>query len=140
MSILALLLIMVMLGAGAMHVLWGFGVWWPIRDEVRLAKAVVGGQGITRMPAPFLAFGVAVLTALGALWTCFLVGWVNAPAWLTALGGWGMCAILLARGVATYLRRWLPWPVEPSFDHLDRTYFAPLILFLGLGTLALLLI
>lgn len=139
MSVLAGGMIAVLLGAGGMHALWGLGICWPIRDERRLAQAVVGGKGVTRMPPGWMAFGVTGLTVLGALWTCFLAGWIGAPIWLMRLGGWTMCAILLLRGTSTYLRGWLPWPVEPVFDHLDRVYFAPLILFLGLGTLALLL-
>lgn len=135
---LAVLMIAVFLGAGAIHAVWGLGLWWPIRDETRLARAVVGDKGIIKMPAPVLSFGVTAMTCLGALWVCFLMGWIQAPVWLTALGGWAISAVLLLRGAATYTRRWLPWDVEPMFDHLDRTYFAPLILFLGLGTLILL--
>ncbi|MGR3466460.1 MAG: hypothetical protein ACU0CI_01160, partial [Shimia sp.] len=36
----------------ALHALWALRIWWPIREEAALARAVVGTEGITRMPGP----------------------------------------------------------------------------------------
>ncbi len=135
MAFLAVLLSFVFALVGAVHVLWALRVWWPIRDEARLAQTVVGTPGITRMPASWLTMVVVGAVAVGMAWIAMLAGWVAAPVpvWLVTTGGAVMAAILLVRGTATYVAPLFGASAAPAFTRLDRRFYAPLILALGTG-------
>lgn len=138
-GLVAAAMITLFAATAAIHVLWGMRIWWPIADEAALARHVVGTKGITRMPPSPAAFAVVLLLALGGVWVAALAGWTPFPGpdWLLRLGGWAMALILLTRGLAS----WLPFPgvmAEPEFRRLNRRYYGPLIVALGLGTLVLL--
>ena len=111
----------------ALHLLWAVGFWFPIRDEARLARAVVGARGITQMPG-------AVPCAVVAMSLVFLISVIHWPevaarSWL--LGGAG-CVFLL-RGVASYLPFWRRLVPEHPFARLDQLFYGPLCLMLGVG-------
>lgn len=139
MQLIASLMIAILAATAAIHFLWGLGIWWPIRDEAALARHVVGTSGIRHMPPSSAAFAVVALLLLGIFWTAALAGWIGfpGPVRLLRLGGWGMAAILILRGLASYVPLGRAM-AEPEFRRLNRRYFGPLILGLGFGTLALL--
>jgi hypothetical protein len=122
-----------------LHLIWALRIWWPLRDERALARAVVGATGIDRMPGQGMTFGVAAVLGLGIVWTMALAGWIALPlpGWFLRLGGFSMAAILLVRGIVayTYIMRNLT-PEEP-FATLNQRYYSPLIIALGLGALLL---
>lgn len=126
----ALILSFVLLVIAALHVLWGIGYWFPIRDEAALVRAVVGAAGQSKMPGavPCAFVAVALLFALMCLW------WPPGQlrSWILAVIG----VVFGTRGGATYTALWRRWtPVEP-FARLDRTYYGPLCLLIGSGFLA----
>lgn len=135
---LALPVALVLIATALLHALWALRIWWPIPEEARLARSVVGTRGITHMPGMALTWAVAALMLLGGLWPLALAGILPLPlpGWLLRLGGWIMTAIFLLRGLAS----WGPWPAEPEFTRLNRRGFGPLILALGLAMLALMLL
>ena len=125
--ILALILSFVLLVIAALHLLWAIGYWLPIRDEARLARAVVGTRGSATMPGavPCALVVVALLFAVSCLW------WPPGTIRSLALGAMG--AVFLARGAVTYTTFWRRLtPVEP-FATLDKRYYGPLCLAIGLG-------
>lgn len=124
--------------AGALHVLWALRIWWPIADEAELARTVVGGPEMTRMPGRMITWVVSAVIFLGMLWIMLLAGWVqlDLPGWLVQLGGWTMSAILILRALYPYvLFRHLN--LNPRFRRLNLIYFSPIILYLGVGSLVL---
>lgn len=135
---IALSLIILFVITGILHALWAMGIWFPIKDEKQLARTVVGFKGVDRMPAPYMAWCVVALTALGVIWIAQLNGWITLPMpiWLERLGGWVMTLILLGRGCTTYAFD-KKWPQEEPFRWLNRRFYSPLILYLGVGTLLL---
>lgn len=139
MSVLSVALFLVFALVGAIHLLWALRIWWPISDEARLARTVVGKPGIRAMPASPVTFAVVAAVALGMVWIALLSGWATAPlpGWVVRGGGFVMAAILLLRGAGTYAAPVLGIRQEPEFTRLDRRWFSPLILALGTGVAVL---
>jgi len=134
---LALFIALVLIVTATLHALWALRIWWPIRDEARLARHVVGTIGITEMPAAGVTWVVAALILLGGLWPLMIAGLLPSPLLVPLLraGGWLMVVVFLVRGLAS----WSFWKTEPDFTRLNRRYFGPLILAIGLAMLALML-
>lgn len=125
--ILSLILSFILIVIAALHVLWGIGYWVPIRDEAALVRAVCGFPGAEKMPAavPCALVAVALLLAVMCLW------WPPGIWRTLAIGAIG--AVFLARGVAAFAPIWRRLtPVEP-FATLDRKFYGPLCLMLGVG-------
>jgi hypothetical protein len=92
-----------------------------------LARAVVGTAGVEKMPGavPCALVVVALLFAIMCLW------WP--PSLLRSLAVGAIGAVFLARGAVAYTAFWRRLtPTEP-FATLDRRYYGPLCLMLGLG-------
>jgi len=142
MSIFAGVIITILAVLSAMHVLWGLGIWWPVRDEARLARTVVGQAGDAGMPPGPACFAVASALGAAALLTGQIAGWHLLgflPGWVVTIGGWIVVAVFLFRGAITYTAPWHRLlPAEP-FRTFDRLAYAPLCLGLGGGVAALLL-
>jgi hypothetical protein len=135
------ILIFVVLGATAIiHIMWGFGMKWPARDDQGLSDMVVGTKGATFMPGLLLTLVVAGgIAAAGvfALWGGGVIA-LPLPTWMRTASLAVLAAIFLLRGIATYLPFGpLADTVEP-FRTLDMRYYAPIILVIGMGYLALL--
>ena len=127
---LLLILTFVLLVIAALHLLWAIGYWLPIADEAALARAVVGAKGVDKMPGavPCAMVVVALLFAMMCLW------WPPSALRSLALGAIG--AVFLARGVVAYTAFWRRLtPAEP-FATLDRRYYGPLCLVIGIGFMA----
>lgn len=130
-AVLSVALSGVLVVIAALHLLWALGFWWPIRDETELARAVVGGRGITHMPGALPCAIVAVALAFFASlpWTPLFPMQANLM-FLIAL-------VFLVRGAVTYLPAWRRLrPAEP-FARLDRRVYGPLCLAIGAGFLFL---
>ena len=136
---ISILIFVILTATAGIHVLWGVGSTWPLRDKQALVNAVVGAKGMTQMPAAWLTLMVAggvAAAAVIALWGAGVVG-LPLPAWVRPTSLAVLAAIFLLRGMVSYL----PFgpiadTVEP-FRSLDMRYYAPLILLIGGGYLAL---
>lgn len=117
------------------HAYWGQGGLWPEKDEFALARRVVGAPGIRTMPSTSACYTVAALLFVAGLWPLMMIGLLPAPlpVELTILGGYGLAAVFLARGVAAYLPAFRAYFPEEPFATLDRELYGPLCLFIGLG-------
>ncbi|EYD75447.1 hypothetical protein Rumeso_03017 [Rubellimicrobium mesophilum DSM 19309] len=117
--------------AAAVHLLWALGIWWPLREERALVRAVVGVAGAERMPGPIPCGLVAGACLLAA----------SLPWWP---GGGARQAVLLVGAGAFLLRGAMPWmrswrrvaPQEP-FARLDRAIYGPLCVAVAAGFLVL---
>ncbi|MCY1126061.1 DUF3995 domain-containing protein [Frigidibacter sp. RF13] len=131
MTILAYLLTAVLLTIACLHLMWAIGWWFPLGDERRLARAVVGARGIERMPGA-IACSLVVVALLGvasAIW------WPDTIVRTLAL--WVSGAVFLLRGVIAYIPAFRRFGPEEPFATLDKSYYAPLCLVLGVGIWAL---
>jgi hypothetical protein len=120
----------VLIAIAGVHILWGVGYWFPIRDEAALARAVVGTHGITRMPG-------AVPCALVAVALLFLASVLFWPTGGLRQGMlWAAAAVFGLRGAVAYAPFWRRIVPEQPFARLDRQFYAPLCLLIGIGLLA----
>lgn len=105
-----------------LHGYWGVGGIWPGRDRHDLASKVIGPG---ELPPPGACFGVAAVMG-GAAGTVLLAP-RSRPAWRGAVL---TAVVLLLRGLVGYvlLRR------GQEFDRLNRRFYSPLCLGLGLLT------
>lgn len=140
MAALAGVLATLLSAVAALHALWGMRIWWPLGDEQKLARAVVGARNIEKMPSRISCFLVALALAFIALVTLQL-GKVAAPIplpdWALALAGLCSAGVFIVRGVAGFLPFWARLAPEEPFRSYDRKYYAPLCLILGTGLLVL---
>ncbi len=127
------LLTCVLVLIGVIHALWGLEIWVPIRDEERLARAVVGAKDVTRMPGKIPCFLVVAgfCVMIAAVWTNHLI-----LSRIILLGG---CAIFLGRGVIAYTAFWRRMTPEQPFATYDQKYYAPLCLAIAAGIAIVLL-
>jgi hypothetical protein len=128
---IASLLFIPLLAVAFAHLLWGFGGKWPMQNREMLARTVIGFKGGTRMPPRLftLVFGlVAFAAGIVALS-------LSDPAvgLTTQIVGGLLAVVLLARGIAGYTPKWRAWRPEQPFSAMDRKYYSPLALYLGLG-------
>lgn len=67
MEILQTLIMIVLALVAVVHALWGIGYWFPIRDERKLVRTVVGAMDATRMPGAIpcamVAAGLIIVVA-----------------------------------------------------------------------------
>ncbi len=125
---------------GAIHAYWGFGGRWPAQDERSLARMVVGSKDIERMPGKAACLLVAAMLFGIALWPQFLIGALPElwPHWLTAVAGAVIALAFFGRGIISYIPALRFLGPEEPFATLDRRFYAPLCLLLGLLVLLLL--
>lgn len=141
MLIVTIALVVIFLAIAILHGMWGFQNWWPEQGEQKLARRVVGRQGIKRMPAPVqcfavtaVMFGAAILVLLlGGLWSLPIL-----PVWLTRWAGMALAAGLLLRGLVGFTGFWARLLPEEPFRTFDRRYYSPLCLLLAVGIAVLL--
>ncbi|MDW4549379.1 DUF3995 domain-containing protein [Defluviimonas sp. D31] len=127
MMLLVLTLTTILMLLAVLHIAWGIGFWFPLRDETALARAVIGTPGRREMPgAVACSLGAsALLGAASFLW------WAPGLPRDVALAATG--TILAGRGIAAWLPAWRRhFPDEP-FATLDRRLYGPLCLALGAG-------
>ena len=139
MTALALILSTVLLLITALHVYWGIGGIWPGRDPASCARAVVGFRGVDEMPSPAASLAMALCLLLATLWPPALAGVFATP---FPPGGLATVAVLfglifLVRGVLGFLPFWRRLTPEQPFARLDRSFYSPLCLLVGLAFLLL---
>ncbi|MEM7004405.1 MAG: DUF3995 domain-containing protein [Pseudomonadota bacterium] len=133
---IAICLLIIML----LHALWGFRVWWPIADELTLARTVVGAPGIKQMPSSAACFAVAFLLFLAVTLNLLLGGVVelqSLPKTLIAVGGLGASSVFILRGIIGYFPFWARLTPELPLRAYDQWAYSPLCILLGVGMLAL---
>ena len=136
MNALGLAMTAVLAAIAALHLAWAARIWWPIREEAALARAIAGFRGIDRMPGtlPSLAVAAAIFASLMLIadlsWAS---GLTHLPAWVV----WNASAIaglvFLGRGVIGFTPFWAKLTPEEPFRTLDRRYYSPLCILIGLG-------
>ncbi len=134
--VIAALVFVPLLTVSMAHLMWSFGLTWPIRDEKLLAQTVVGRQGIDRMPPRWASFGVFLLTLGAGILGLALADHTSGGWTLTALA-LPTAAIFIARGVLGYTAWWSQLTPEPNFRLSDRRIYSPLCLAIGAGFLVL---
>lgn len=133
------LLALVLLGIAGLHAAWALRATWPAAEETALARMVVGSPGIQRMPSAAACWVVVGALLIVALLMLAKGGWIADPApGLTSLLLAGSAAIFGIHGIASWIPAWRALCPEEPFATLDRRYYGPLCLALGLGQLAVL--
>ncbi|PYC48806.1 hypothetical protein DI396_01530 [Litorivita pollutaquae] len=128
-----------LVGIAALHGLWALRIWWPLRDETALARAVVGRAGIIKMPTPAACWAMVMVLLAAALWLQFPLDSGGLRGALVALGLAVMSALCFARGLGAYVPALRRSRSEEPFATFDRRYYAPLCLVLG-GSVGLVLL
>lgn len=135
MTALALFLSFVLLLITSLHVYWGIGGIWPGKDQASCARAVVGFRGVDEMPSAGASFAVAACLALATLWPLALEGVFASPFPREGLATTALLIglVFIGRGVAGFTPWWRRLAPEQPFARLDRLYYSPLCLLIGLG-------
>ncbi|MEP4052252.1 MAG: DUF3995 domain-containing protein [Litorimonas sp.] len=140
MTLLSQITAAILLLIALLHFLWGVNVTWPAKDEASLARAVVGAKGITQMPNFWACSFVTVALLIGTMIVLTLGGAVqmaSLPMWIFQILGAGFALVLLARGIVGFSPFWAGLTPEEPFRTLNRLYYSPLCLALGLSVVIL---
>ena len=139
MNLIAILLFVLLTIIALVHAYWAFGGRWPGRDEESLVKTVVGTKGLTSMPPFWLTMIVVPLIFAAGYFPLVWVGLV--PSLLPNILNWlamiVLMVVFLGRGLFSYTSLATKMEFEEPFATLDRKYYAPLCLLIGLGFTAL---
>lgn len=111
----------------ALHLAWALKVWWPIREETALARAVVGVKDIEAMPPPAACAAVSLALCFGAAWPFFPEGWFR------SLGLGALTAVFLGRGLFGLTATMARIAPEEPFRTLNRRYYSLICIALGIG-------
>lgn len=135
MDILAYILCGTLIVIGLVHLLWALGSTWPCKDEVTLAKTVVGSRGIEKMPPRWASLFVALCLFAASYWALALRGLapVKIPQLFTVLGGLVLAGVFGARGVFGVLPAFERLSPEQPFLKLNRRIYSPLCFLIGAG-------
>jgi hypothetical protein len=117
-------------GIAGLHVAWGAGSSFPFRTQPELTDAVVGSQVAPSAGACYAVAGA--LFAAGALVADVPV----VPRRLRRAGRVVVVGVLTTRGVAGLFGRTdllSPGSTSARFRSLDRRFYSPLCILLGLG-------
>jgi Protein of unknown function (DUF3995) len=142
-ALICLFVFATLLAISGLHLGWAFGSAFPCRDRDALVRTVVGlnGGGASAMPPGLSSAFVAVLIFLAALWPLMMQGWIltSVPFTVQGSGAFVLILVFLGRGMVgltPWFRRLLP---EEPFVTLNRSYYSPLCITLGLCYLVLLI-
>ncbi|MFI6155793.1 DUF3995 domain-containing protein [Kitasatospora sp. NPDC051170] len=117
---------------GALHAVWAVSP-WPLRTPEEFADVVVGtGEGV---PPAAACLGVAGLLGAASYLVAAEAGVVPAvgPARVRRAGVRTVSAVMLARGVGGLALFGTVVERSERFRRLDRRYYSPLCLALGVG-------
>jgi hypothetical protein len=122
-----------------LHAYWAIGGIWPGQDSASCARAVVGFAGVRSMPSPLACFAVAACLVLLTLWPLALMNIFASPFPATglAMNAFLFGLVFVARGIAAFTPWWRRLTPEQPFARLDRRFYSPLSLLLGLGFIVL---
>ncbi|MEP4770420.1 MAG: DUF3995 domain-containing protein [Roseibium sp.] len=140
-SALACTLFGILTLVSGVHLYWGFGGLWPAKSELELARTVVGANGIETMPSAPLTIVVAVLIFAAGVFPVASANLLPMPTFIPSVlvffGMIALTAIFLLRGLIGFTPYFAKMNAEEPFRTLDRKYFSPLCLIIGIGFLAL---
>jgi hypothetical protein len=86
MVLLAALIFFVLAMIAAIHMLWAFGLRWPVGSERGLVALVVGATGRTQMPGPVKCVGAAAAIFCAGLLALALARPIALPGAAALLG------------------------------------------------------
>ena len=124
-----------LLAISMVHLLWAFGLTYPAKDELTLARTVAGFRGIEKMPPRIASFGVAIATLVAGIWALALTD--ASPSLVLTGGGAVLALVFLVRGLVGFTRKWREMTPEEPFATFDRKLYSPLCIGIGLGFLVL---
>ncbi len=128
---IASLIFIPLLAISMVHLLWAFGSSYPAKSEASLAKTVAGFRGMTAMPPRLASLGVSVLALAAGVWALTLSD--PEGSLLASAGGVVLAVVFLARGGVGYTKWWRQLTPEQPFATLDKKFYSPLCLWIGLG-------
>ncbi len=140
MVLLATLMFLVLAAIAAIHILWAFGLRWPVESERDLVALVVGTTDRTQMPGPVECIAAAAAIFCAGLLTLALARPIALPA--AAALPWAAAAaalVFIIRGVAAYLQVWRRRFAQEPFATMDRNWYGPLCLLLAAGFVVLMI-
>lgn len=122
-----------------LHLGWALGLSFPCANEQSLARTVVGRRGITKMPSKLATLFVVLCLVVAAYWAWRLGGHPEANNAKWYLGPIGLLIgfVFAARGVIGVLPAFERAMPEQPFLKLNRRFYSPLCLLLGLGFVSL---
>lgn len=125
-------------GVALVHAYWGAGGFWPAQDARALEHTVIGTD-FGRMPSAGLTYVVAVLILTAGLIPLARIGVLPLPLpeWMLQLACAGLALIFAVRGILGYSSLMGPARTKSPFTELNRRYFSPLCIALGIGFAAL---
>ena len=137
MSLVAALLFVILGAVALLHAYWACGGRWPGQDARSLANIVIGTD---TLPGARACTIVAALIALTALWPLIIVRlvvpfWPIGVSWL--IGGL-LALVFIGRGLAGFTPAWRRAHSRAPFASLDRRFYSPLCLAIGICYLLLL--
>ena len=134
MTLIAALTFVILAVIAALHFVWAMGSTFPVADPAELSRMVTGFKRRDLMPGKPATLLVSFAVLLAGFWALVLAdwAWLPAPNWFVALGGIVLTVVFLARGIAGYTDLWRQLTPEQPFARLDRKYYSPLCLVLGL--------
>jgi hypothetical protein len=129
----AWILIAILCLLAALHLYWGFGGFWPARNEQELVGLVSGKTADIRMPSILECATVSLMMMAGAsvLLLRHVGFWDWLPSWVLTAGHFVMTIAFLARGCITYFTALTQYAIGTPFYGLDRLYYAPFCLGMG---------
>ena len=115
----------------SVHVYWAFGGIWPAKTRVQLADTVIGHQEMPGfLPTIVVAILMFGLAGFGPLLVWGGFAFLESPIanWMA----WAISAVFFLRALSTVA---MPWFIEASepFRSLDKRFYAPLCVVLGIG-------
>lgn len=115
-----------------LHIVWGLGLLWPLREERALVEAVAGFKGVEKMPPAPASFFVAALVLVAAMIALELGQVANFfPRSITIAGGVVVPFVFLGRAILGCTSFWKNLTPEQPFRKLDTMYYTPLCFALG---------
>jgi hypothetical protein len=131
--LLALLLFLAVFALSLVHFNWSRGSHWPMESEEALARAVVG-DGRRRMPGRLPCLAVSFILCMVAIFPlCALDPASRLPVRHISVV---IAGVFVARGIAGYSPTWRQHFRDEPFATLDKRYYSPLCILLGLAYVA----
>lgn len=124
-----------LLAIAMVHIMWAFGSTWPALDEKTLARTVAGFRDIENMPPRFMSAFVAIGVLTAGVWVLAMAD--PQESLLMTIGGAVFTAIFLGRGIISFTPQWREKTPEEPFRTMDRKFYSPLCIGIGLGFLVL---
>ena len=139
MMLIALFLTLTMAFVAGLHAYWARGGLWPAKSEQELSGMVVGDPRLTGMPPRSLTWLVAGVLAGIAAWPLILAPFLSMilPWGLLVAATFLLSAVFLARGIASYVAGVKRLNAVEPFRRLNRRYYGPFCILVGLGFLML---